>query len=70
LPRILGSEALILGIPLALLAALHTPDEYEATLGINALDCQGPFETYLFAAPALLIFGVGLVMMVCAGVIA
>lgn len=60
--RSLGSVARVLGLPLALLAALHPPNEYEATLGINALDCQGPFGTYLFAAPALLICGVGLVI--------
>ena len=60
--RSVGLVALVLGLPLALLAALHPPTEYEATLGIDALDCQGPFETYLFAAPALLIYGMGLVI--------
>lgn len=58
--RVLGLVALVLALPLAFLAALHPPNEYEATLGINALDCQGPFETYMFAVPALLIYGVGL----------
>lgn len=60
--RILGWVALVAGTPLALLAILHPPNEYEATLGINALDCQGPSETYLFAVPTLLIYGVGLAL--------
>jgi hypothetical protein len=56
----MGWAVLVLGLPLALLAALHPPNEYQATLGINALDCDGPGETYLFALPALLIYGAGL----------
>jgi len=60
--RILGLVILVVALPLALIAALHPPNEYEATLGINALDCQGPFETYVFAVPALLIYGSGLVI--------
>lgn len=58
--RTLGWAILVLGLPLALLAALHPPNEYQATLGINALDCDGPGETYLFGLPALLIYGAGL----------
>src|SRR4051812_1923898 len=58
--RALGWAILVLGIPLALLAALHDPNEYRATLGINALDCDGPGKTYLLAVPALLIYGAGL----------
>lgn len=58
----LGWAVLALGLPLALIAALHPPNEYRATLGIDALDCQGPFETYLFAVPALLIYGAGLAL--------
>jgi hypothetical protein len=57
---ILGWAVLLLGLPLALLAALHPPNEYEATLGIIALDCDGPGETYLLALPVLLIYGAGL----------
>ena len=56
----LGWAVLMLGLPLALFAALHPANEYRATLGIDALDCQGPFETYLFAVPALAIYGGGL----------
>ncbi len=60
--RIAGWAVLALALPVALLAALHAPNEYRATLGINALDCNGPFETYLFAAPALLVYGIGLIV--------
>jgi hypothetical protein len=58
--KLLGWAVLLLGLPLAFIAALHPPNEYEATLGINALDCDGPFETYIFAAPSLLLYGAGL----------
>jgi predicted membrane protein len=58
--RILGWSALVLGLPLAFIAILHAPNEYHATIGIDALDCDGPFETYMFALPVLLIYGVGL----------
>jgi hypothetical protein len=57
--RTLGWAILVIGLPLALFAAMHPPNEYQA-LGINALDCDGPGETYLFAVPALLIYGAGL----------
>lgn len=60
--KLLGWAVLLLGLPLALMAALHPPNEYEATLGINALDCDGPFGTYIFAVPALLLYGAGLVI--------
>jgi uncharacterized membrane protein len=57
--RSLGWAILVLGVPLAILAALHDPNEYRATLGVNALDCDGPGKTYLLAVPALLIYGAG-----------
>jgi hypothetical protein len=60
--QILGWTMLVLGLPIALIAALHPPNEYKATFGINALDCQGPFETYIVAVPALLLYGIGLVL--------
>lgn len=60
--RVLGWAVLFLGLPLALVAALHPANEYQATLGIDALDCDGPFTTYLFAVPALLIYGVGVLV--------
>jgi hypothetical protein len=52
---------LVLGLPLALFAAAHPPNEYMATMGIVALDCQGPLETYMFAGPAALLYGAGLI---------
>jgi predicted membrane protein len=58
--KLLGWTVLLLGLPLALMAAFHQPNEYDATLGINALDCDGPFGTYMFAIPALLLYGAGL----------
>ena len=60
--RALGWAALLLALPLALLGALLPPNEYEASLGIRALDCDGPFSVYLFAGPALLIYGTGAVV--------
>ena len=50
---------LLLGLPLAFFAAAHAPNEYKATLGIDALDCQGPFETYMLAVPALALYCAG-----------
>jgi len=58
----LGWAALLLALPLALVGALLLPNEYEATLGIRALDCDGPLGVYLFAVPALVIYGAGLVI--------
>lgn len=57
----LNWACLVLGLPLAFFAASHPPSEYRATLGLEALDCQGPFETYVLAAPALLFYGAGLI---------
>ncbi len=34
-------------------------NEYEAMLGVNALDCDGPSVSYILAAPTLVIYGVG-----------
>ncbi|MDH7795132.1 MULTISPECIES: hypothetical protein [unclassified Beijerinckia] len=58
----LGWTVLVLGLPLALMGAVMPPNEYQAALGIDALDCDGPFNVYLFAVPALLIYGVSLVI--------
>jgi type IV secretory pathway VirB2 component (pilin) len=60
--RSVGWAALLLALPLALFGALQPPNEYEEALGISALDCDGPFSVYLFAAPALVIYGTGLVI--------
>lgn len=60
--KLVGRAVLILAIPIALLAITHSPNEYQATHGISALDCDGLYETYLFAVPALLIYGSGLII--------
>lgn len=57
--RVLGWGLLVLASPLAILAATHSPNEYKATLGIDAPDCDGPFETYMLVGLALLVYGVG-----------
>lgn len=57
----LGFGALLLALPLALFAMAVPPNEYKAQ-GIDALDCDGPIGVYLFAIPALLIYGVGAVI--------
>lgn len=60
--KLLGWSLLLLGLSVALFGALHPPNEYEAMLGINALDCDGPFGTYIFAVPALVLYGAALVI--------
>lgn len=59
-PKLLGWAVLLLGLPLAFIAAVNPPNEYEAIFGINALDCDGPMGTYIFAVPALIIYGTAL----------
>lgn len=58
-PRRLVWAILLLAFPLAFFGALQPANEYQATLGLDALDCDGPFQVLLFAAPALLIYGIG-----------
>jgi hypothetical protein len=60
--RRLGWAVLLLGLPMALYAAIHPPNEYRATLGIDALDCDGPFVTYMLAVPSLLLYGAALII--------
>ncbi len=57
-----GYAALALGLPLALIAASLPANEYKDALGIDALDCDGPAAIFIFAVPALLVFGSGLVV--------
>ena len=57
-----GYAVLALGLPLALIAASLPANEYQDALGIDAPDCDGPAAIYMFAVPALLIFGSGLVI--------
>ncbi|WP_315835153.1 hypothetical protein [Bradyrhizobium prioriisuperbiae] len=59
--RWLGFSVLLLVLPLALFAIVVPPNEYKAQ-GIDALDCDGPIGVYLFALPALLIYGAGAVI--------
>ena len=57
-----GYAMLALGLPLALVAASLPANEYRDTLGIDALDCDGPAAVFILAIPALLVFGSGLVV--------
>lgn len=57
-----GYAMLALGLPLALIAASLPANEYRDALGIDALDCDGPAAIFIFAVPALLVFGSGLVV--------
>ncbi len=59
--RRLGFMLLMLALPLALFAMAMPPNEYKAQ-GIDAVDCDGPMSVYLFALPALLIYGAGAVL--------
>ena len=56
--KVAGWSVLLLGLPLAFFAIIHPPNEYRA-MGFEALDCDGPGQTYLFAVPALLLYGIG-----------
>ena len=53
---------LLLGLPLALFGALTPPNEYKAIFGGNALDCDGPLGVYVWAVPALVLYGIALVI--------
>jgi hypothetical protein len=53
--NLLGLVLFLLGLPIAGLAATVSANEYRQ-LGINALDCDGPFGVYLVALPALVIY--------------
>lgn len=57
-----GYAVLALGLPLALIAASLPANEYRDALGIDALDCDGPAAIFIFAIPAFLVFGSGLVV--------
>jgi len=57
-----GWAALLLGLPLALLAAFHPVNEYRAALALEAVDCQGAFETWLLAVPVLVLYGAALLL--------
>jgi len=55
----LSLTGLVLCLPLALFAALLSPNEYAAQGIVGAIDCDGPIEVMLFAAPACVIYGLG-----------
>ena len=59
---LLGRVLLLIGLPMAFLAATHAPNEYQATLGLDALDCDGPLQTYLLCAPVLVLYSAGFVL--------
>ena len=54
--RAIGYAALVLLLPLALLGALHGPNEYRDVFGMDALDCDGPLQTYILALPPLVFY--------------
>lgn len=57
-----GWAVLVLALPVALMGALMPANQYQTALGVDALDCDGPMSVYLFALPALLVYGAGLVI--------
>jgi hypothetical protein len=60
--KLLGWSLLLLGVPVAFLGVRTPPNEYKATLGVDALDCDGPFAVYLAAFPALILYGTALII--------
>ena len=54
--------ALIAALLFAILAAVLPVNSYRAQ-GIDALDCDGPISVLIFALPALLIYGVGAILL-------
>jgi uncharacterized BrkB/YihY/UPF0761 family membrane protein len=54
--------ALIAALPLVILAIIIPVNSYRAQ-GIEALDCDGPANVLLFALPALLIYGIGAILL-------
>lgn len=57
----LGIAILVAASPLALAAMTMPANEYKAW-GVDAVDCDGPISVYLFAVPALLIYGAGAIV--------
>lgn len=52
---------LLLTLPIALMSVLASPNEYAAQ-GIAAVDCDGPAGVMVFAVPAYLIYGIGMIV--------
>lgn len=59
--RVVGWGMLLIALPLAFFAAFLPPNEYKATLGVAALDCDGPRKVFGFCALSLLIYGIGFI---------
>lgn len=53
---------LIIGLPLAALAAVLPANSYKAQ-GIAALDCDGPASVLIIAIPALLLYAGGMILL-------
>ncbi|NTI16831.1 hypothetical protein G6L29_14410 [Agrobacterium rhizogenes] len=53
---------LIIGLPLAALAAILPANSYKAQ-GIAALDCDGPASVLIIAMPALLLYAGGMILL-------
>ena len=60
--RLFGWATLLLALPIAALGAYLPPNEYAVTLGIDALDCDGPLKVYIFAVPAFALYAAALVI--------
>ena len=57
--KILGWTLLLLALPVAIFGSVLPANEYKEW-GIGALDCDGPIGVYVFAVPALVVYGAGL----------
>ena len=53
---------LVAALPVAILATVLPVNVYRAQ-GIEALDCDGPIGVLFFALPALLVYGVGAILL-------
>jgi len=53
---------LIAALPVAVLATVLPVNSYQAQ-GIDALDCDGPISVFIFALPALLLYGAGAILL-------
>lgn len=58
--RMAGWALFALTIPLTVLASLLPANQYDAALGLAALDCDGPLQVYVLGLPSLAILLTGL----------
>jgi len=61
-PILAGWVVLLLPLPLALFGAVLPANEYVATLGFHAVDCDGPAVIFMLAVPPLVLYGTGLLV--------